>query len=132
MSSAFAIAVAEPSGTGNRLPLMTDERRERIARNESRFRDLNEALMTSVHGRVSRGSDRSGFVCECALSECLQVVSLPLAKYEEIRRDARHFLVAPGHELPDAEQVIERGDGFLVVEKHPDVAPLVEATDPRS
>ena len=111
---------------------MIDERRERIARNESRFRDLNEQLRKAVHERLENGGERAGFVCECALSECLQVVGVPLDKYEEVRRDAHHFLVAPGHELPDAEQVIERTESFLVVEKHPDTAPIVEATDPRS
>jgi hypothetical protein len=111
---------------------MTDARRERIARNESRFRDLNEALNESVHARLAHDSDRSGFVCECALPDCLDVVSLPLTKYEEIRQDSQHFLVVPGHELPDAETVIDEGDGYMVVRKREDMAELVAETDPRS
>ncbi|MCW2967558.1 MAG: hypothetical protein JWM71_1330 [Solirubrobacteraceae bacterium] len=109
---------------------MTDARRERIALNESRFRDLNESLSANVHGALD--GERPGFICECAISECMEVVGLPRGKYEEVRSDARHFLVAPGHELLDAEYVIERGDGYVVVEKHPDVAPIVEERDPRA
>lgn len=110
---------------------MADPRKERIARNESRFRDLNEALHSNVHAPLSAGGDRSGFVCECALTDCLAVISVGLPRYEEIRRDPRLFLVAPGHELPEAETVVDRTEGYVVVRKHDDVAPIVAALDPR-
>lgn len=110
---------------------MTDARRERIARNESRFRALNEALHANVHAPLTAGGDRSGFVCECALTDCLEVISVALPRYEEVRRDSQLFLVAPGHELVDAETVVDSTDGYVVVRKHDDVAPIVEALDPR-
>jgi hypothetical protein len=111
---------------------MGDRRKERLARNESVFRELNEALGAHVHEPATRGDDLSGFVCECADPDCELTVSLYLYRYEEIRRNAQLFLVAPGHEFPDAERVVERHDGYFVVRKHDDVADIVEATDPRT
>lgn len=108
-----------------------DPRKERIARNESAFRELNESLGESVHRRIRRGGDLAGFVCECANPDCDDVVSVDLHRYETIRQDARLFIVVPGHEIADAETVVEEGEGFVVVRKHPDAKDLVEETDPR-
>jgi hypothetical protein len=110
---------------------MPDRRKERLARNESVFRELNEQLNAHVHeGGI--GDEIAGFVCECADPDCEVVVSLKLFRYEEIRRNAQLFVVAPDHEMLEAERVVERHDSYSVVRKHDDVAHVVEATDPRS
>jgi hypothetical protein len=44
-------------------------------------------------------------------------VELTLAEYEEVRSDPTHFLILPGHELPEAEVVLKRNGRFGVVEK---------------
>lgn len=75
--------------------------------------------------------DLAGFVCECGDAECTAVVRVSIAKYEELRSDARRFLLVPGHESPDAEDIVEQGDGYAVVEKHPEVGEIVESSDPR-
>jgi hypothetical protein len=90
-------------------------RAERIAANEASFRHLNEEL--GVMGV---------FVCECADPACREHVQMPRARYEEIRSDPRRFFVKPGHEIPDAEAVIEREEDWLVVEKPPDVDHVVD------
>ena len=57
---------------------------------------------------------------------------MPLSAYEEIRQDSRLFFVVPGHEAPEAEDVVRKGDGYFVVRKHVDVAHITEAGDPRT
>lgn len=104
---------------------MATDRKERIARNESVFRELNEGLESSVH-RDRAPLEYAGFVCECGDGECDATVRLQLATYEEIRRDDRLFFLVPGHEVPDAEDVVAEGDGYLVVRKHEDVAEFVD------
>jgi len=52
-------------------------------------------------------------------------------EYETVRRDSRRFVVAPGHEAPGIEDVVERTDRFRVVQKHEDVRDVVEETDRR-
>jgi hypothetical protein len=109
---------------------MADRRSERIARNESAFRALNETLESSVH-RGRSDEDFAGFVCECGNPDCDEIIRLELPTYESIRRDAQLFFVVPGHELPDAEDVFDHTDGHIVVRKHEDVAELVDETSQR-
>jgi hypothetical protein len=105
-------------------------RNERIAHNESAFRDLNEGLQASVH-RDGPDGHLAGFVCECGDPDCEALVRLAPATYESIRQDSQLFFLVPGHEAPEAEDVVDEGDGYLVVRKHEDVADIVEQADPR-
>ena len=104
---------------------MASARKERIARNESVFRELNERLEENVHrGRTE--PDYAGFVCECGDGDCDMTVRVPLDAYEAVRRNSRDFIVVPGHELEDSEDVVDDGAGYLIVRKHEDVAEIVE------
>ncbi len=109
---------------------MQTVRKERIARNESAFRELNESLQANVH-RGGADGHLAGFVCECGDPDCDALIRLGPATYESIRQDAQLFFVVPGHEAPEAEDVVDEGDGYVVVRKHDDVADIVEETDPR-
>jgi hypothetical protein len=71
------------------------------------------------------------YFCECADPQCREKVSLRQAEYERVRSDSRHFVIVPGHELPDVETVIERNEGWAIIEKAPEVSDIVEARDPR-
>ena len=42
---------------------------------------------------------------------------MAVADYEKVRADPTYFVVMPGHELLDLEEVIVRTEGFLVVQK---------------
>ena len=109
---------------------MTATRRaERLAKNEAMFRAANEGAAGWEEQHVS--SDRERYQCECADRACRQKVSLRRSDYEKVRSDPRHFFVVPGHEIPDIETVIERNEGWVVVEKPPEVADTVERLNPR-
>jgi hypothetical protein len=109
---------------------MPDPRRERLARNESAFRALNESLEATIHSGRPDG-DLAGFVCECGDPDCDTTVRVMLPIYESVRRDSMLFLIVPGHQAPDVEEVVADGDGYLVVRKHEDTRAIVEDTDPR-
>jgi hypothetical protein len=102
----------------------------RAARNESLFRELNDQLDAATDGS---SSDVRGFVCECANIACTAVLAVPLGEYEEIRRHAARFIVAPddSHVDPAVEEVVIRGPGYWVVEKHEPAADIAAALDPR-
>ncbi len=110
---------------------MASTRKERIAHNESAFRDLNESLEASVHRRRA-DADHAGFVCECGDEECEMTVRMSVPAFEQVRSDSQLFFVVPGHEIPEAESVVARHDGYVVVRKSEDVADIVEQTDRRS
>jgi predicted ThiF/HesA family dinucleotide-utilizing enzyme len=106
---------------------MNSEDKQRVAMNEATFRKVNEGM--------EAGQDPSGllsFVCECGRLGCNQLIQLTRAEYEGIRTDPRHFAIVDGHEILEAEAIVERHDRYLVVEKNADAeAEIVDHTDPR-
>lgn len=99
-----------------------DQIDERIALNESLFKDVNKNILkTSAEGRY----EEAHFICECGERDCEAKIALPVETYGHIRQDKRVFFVKPGHEIPKAETVIERHDSYLLVEKPPEADSLL-------
>jgi hypothetical protein len=103
-------------------------------------RNVARAAAAEVNGRqvneaIERGTRDAGaavFVCECGTLGCTCTVELTISEYEEVRSGFERFLVVPGHELEDIEDVIERHDAYLVVAKRDDLAvTIAAATDDR-
>jgi hypothetical protein len=93
-----------------------DERiQRRISANESAFRDVNEATERGLW--QGEADSLVAFRCECATLDCARVVKLAPKEYEHVRSDPRRFFVLPGHEIPEAEVVVESSDRYVVVEK---------------
>lgn len=107
-------------------------RKDRIALNEAMFREGNERTSAWEEHQAAPPEQKLSFMCECADPECRERVPLTMPEYERVRADPMHFAIVPGHELPDAENVIERHDDYAVIEKHEDVRGIAERTDPRS
>jgi hypothetical protein len=102
---------------------------ERVARNEALFREFNERV-EDLADTVE--AHRVRFVCECGDLDCLERVELTRAAYEEVRSDATRFVVARGHEKPEIERLVARGEGYLVVEKLAAAAQVAVEHDPRA
>ena len=60
------------------------------------------------------------FFCECSNIDCTLSMPMSLAVYEEVRADPTTFVVAPGHELPEIEEVVRRTPDYQIVRKHGD------------
>jgi hypothetical protein len=106
-------------------------REERVARNEALFREVNERIR-DVNEEAPPASE-TDYVCECGDPGCAEPVSLTEVEYEEVRADATHFVVRPGHVVPDVEVVVARNDRFAVVRKNePKAARIAVREDPRS
>lgn len=109
-----------------------DDRERRIGLNEGVFREVNEQLK-SLADTLSTPVRRLDLICECGQIDCTQRISLSGDAYEEVRSDPHRFVVHPGHEEPSLEAVVDRCEGYDVVEKHEgEAAAVAEATDPRS
>jgi hypothetical protein len=100
---------------------------QRIAANEAAFRDINEAI---ERGQWPGEVGPVTFRCECARLGCNQLIELSLAEYKLIREHSRRFFVAPGHEAPEAEAVVETRVGYVVVEKLGQAGEVADSTDP--
>ena len=84
------------------------------------FRLANERMADWEEVRVSEAVER--YLCECADPACREQIGLRKSEYESVRSDSRHFVTVRGHEIPDVETVIEKHDGWVVVEKDPEVS----------
>jgi hypothetical protein len=106
---------------------MEREGKQRVAMNEATFRTVNEGM--------EAGQDPAGlltFICECGRLNCTQLIELTRPEYEGVRKSPRRFAIVEGHEIPEAEEIVERHERYVVVEKSGDpVAEIVENTDPR-
>lgn len=96
-------------------------REERLAQNEARFREINESAQPQ---RESQGEGR--FICECADRSCMVWIEVDPEDYAAVRQHPRRFVIAPSHEVPDIEIIIERNPGYYVIEKPEEVAHVVE------
>ena len=105
--------------------------KERAARNEALFREVNERV-EELHDLLQSGGSAE-FVCECADGGCTDRLSIPLGTYETVRNDPHLFVVAPGHIRPEVEHVERYEDGFVIVRKDdPTAARVAEQSDPRA
>ncbi len=102
---------------------------ERLAANEDTFREVNEGI---ARGQWPGDDKPASFRCECARLGCNLLIAVPLPDYERVRGHARRFIVAPGHELPEVEAVVERQSAYVVVEKGGAAGEAAERLDPRS
>jgi hypothetical protein len=93
-----------------------DARTERIGRNEDLFRKVNDQI-EGVNEAFGTFTGTMSILCECGKLECIEQIDLTLDAYRELRADPTRFAVKPGHELPDVERVVERHEGYFVVQK---------------
>ena len=108
-----------------------EERERRIGLNEAVFREANERIQ-ELNETFSTFTGEIVIVCECGHGDCVEKITLSPAEYEELRSEAAHFAIVPGHELPDVEQVIAQHERYAVVRKHEGPARrIAEVTDPR-
>ena len=103
-----------------------DLQRERAAKNQSLFRELNERIEEVAHT-----STFIEFICECANEECSDVVSLTHDEYEQVRARSDTFFLVGGHEVPEVEDIVEATDRYVVVAKLGAGGPVAERFDPR-
>ena len=104
---------------------------ERAVRNEALFREVNEQARSLSDRQQSGPAEELLIICECSDDGCTERVSLPLAVYEAVRANPRRFVVVPGHDN-DFERVVERADGYAIVEKVGQAGRVAEQTDPRT
>ena len=108
---------------------MPSDRAYNIAVTEAAFRVANER-MARWEERHADAADEL-YLCECAEQPCRQRIRLSRDEYESVRSDVRHFVVVPGHVIPDLETVVQSSQGYEVIEKPSALFDLLVETDPR-
>jgi hypothetical protein len=90
-------------------------REERMATNEAASREINERIEEAFQGEPP--ANRIDIVCECSRMTCDAAIDITLDEYEQVRKDARHFVIVPGHLVGDIEWIVYENDRFAVVAK---------------
>jgi hypothetical protein len=111
-----------------------DSDQERRARNEAIFREVNERIeeLSKRSGIDEDDSLLPGFICECSREDCTELLQVSYQQYEAVRENPRRFLVLPGHQDPDVEDVVDQYPSALVVEKRIAASQVALENDPRS
>ena len=118
------------------------ERERRMAENEVTFRRANEELRAKFGEYDIPPGQQVPFLCECGNRRCVEVLLVGLDEYEAVRDDPNAFLIVPGHNDKETEQIVGEqgvdgivnvaGDRFAVVRKRDFVRDITEASDPRA
>ena len=87
---------------------------EQLVRNQALLREVNERIAdvaSSWRGKAP------AFLCECSHDDCTGSLALSLPEYERIRSSPNLFMIAPGHESPEVDRVVEARHSSNLVEK---------------
>jgi hypothetical protein len=104
-------------------------REEKLARNQALFREINERIRSLSAEFASSRERQLDLICECSDDRCANPIKVGIEDYERVRASARRFLVFPRHDIPQIERIVDRGNGYEVVEKFGDAGRVV-ADDP--
>lgn len=94
---------------------MSDPGQQRLIQNERRLRRANE-LVDAGRDDGPRGR-KELFLCECSNDDCAATLELQWDEYRAVRAHSERYVIRPGHETADVDRVVERHDGFVVVDK---------------
>jgi len=103
---------------------------ERLVKNESFFRQVNERIKDVADG--FEGTEVYEFLCECSDPSCTERIELTNDEYEWVRAKPSRFVLARGHRAPQIEQVVEREDDHEIIEKHGLAGQIAAKLDPRT
>jgi hypothetical protein len=121
--------IAQPQGALVTNVEKTEDREERLAKNEVIFRTVNEAIEQKAI--EMGGLNEYEFICECSSAACFERISLTLRQYEHVRREGVRFFVTPGHENVEVEMVVGRTSTHSIVEKDGSAGIVAAFADPR-
>jgi hypothetical protein len=122
---------------GRRVAIDMADAIERNAETQNLYREVNERV-AEVYSQFGGGvtedrmSELIELFCECGQqAPCEERVNVTAATYERVRADPTTFILLPGHGIAIVEDVIERGDGFLIARNIGRAADIARAADPR-
>jgi hypothetical protein len=86
------------------------------------FRSVNERISDLAVSRDDSPEQLQAFICECSHIGCTESVRVSLSTYAQVRGNSETFLVLPGHEDSDAEEVLIRLPEYVIVRDKTGVA----------
>lgn len=106
------VPMVADSDDSERRSMVRDRRK---GMNEAQFRRIND-MLADLSGEPH--GDTIDFVCECSDSTCADTLQLTIGEYEGVHRTGSRFAIAPSHDDPGIELVVERAVDWWTVEKY--------------
>lgn len=78
------------------------------------IREVNERIRT-LNASLGAAGGTYSVICECEEFWCIERLEVPAKLHAAVCTLEDCYIVLAGHERPNAERVIGRGDSFLVV-----------------
>ena len=75
--------------------------------------EMNEKISSALPYRTR---DKMRLLCECGRRDCNDWFAITIDVYAYARRRPRWRMLLEGHEHPELDKVVERRDGFTIVE----------------
>lgn len=94
-----------------------EARLHRAEKNEQAFQAHNERRVAVEEAGDVPEDEPVPFVCECDNPSCAKAIEVSLGEYERAVGPVDRFLVAPGHDDPAVEVVVEEHDNYTIVSK---------------
>ena len=91
------------------------EQEKRLGLNEAMFREINERLEAQL---PTDRNNHLSIICECADPDCTARIEISPDEYQAGSAKPRQFILVPGHELVEIEEVVSRTDRYELVRKH--------------
>jgi hypothetical protein len=110
------------------VPAVASDLRKGI--NEGWFREVNERLEHRA-AKQRRPGGQFEILCECDDEECTERIAISFLEYETVRADPRGFIALAGHVDSTCERIVDRRDGYEVVQKTGEAGMIAEVENPR-
>jgi hypothetical protein len=81
------------------------------------FRAANREIEQANREGGAEPDEQIELLCECGRRGCGGVITLTIADYDGVHSQTDRFVVLPGHESPEIENVVEERAGYLVIDK---------------
>ncbi len=116
--------------------MQTELTSERVARNQSTFRDANESIEREAEALVPC-AEQVPFVCECPDPGCTSIALLSFVDYEIVRSRGDWFLAVLGHEVcvvddEEVARIAKRYTAFTLMENVGQAGETAKQLDPRA
>ena len=92
------------------------------------FRAVNREIESET---TQLGARDLEVLCECGQGGCSELIGITADVYDEVHNERDRFLVSPGHENPQIENVVRRTEEWVIVDKFGDAERIAESEPDR-
>lgn len=92
------------------------------------FRAVNREIESET---TQLGAHDLEVLCECGSGDCSELIAITADVYDEVHNERDRFLLSPGHENPQIENVVRSTEEWVIVDKFGDAERIAEAEPDR-